>query len=229
MVRGVRVVGGFGLAGALILLPTTTGYAASLNNVTSATLTVQHGEPTVVAYLHDSFASPSKTDLDGRVLADGQVWSAPNKAFEVKSGECYTTKNNLPLSIGTVPWMSIPTTVVTADMTSSGAEDFGLLLQADRASQTAVGLRLLAGGDVRLARLDAGSWTTLASTSATLNGTWSLVYDHGTYSVYRNGNLQLTYVASPTEDAAWRANGDAGIYVTGDKTALWANFTVESP
>lgn len=225
----MRVAGAIVLAGALILLPISAGHAASLTPLTTASLSVQHGEPVVVALLHDGFASPSKADLDGRVLAEGQIWAAPTKTFEVQAGDCYTTKNNLPLSLATLPWMSIPTTVVSADLTSSGAQDFGLLLQADRSSQSAVALRLMTGNIVQLARLDAGVWTTLGSTTAGPNAAWSLRYDHGTYSVSRNAVTLISYAATPAEDAAWRTHGDVGIYASGNKTALWANFTVESP
>jgi len=227
----MRVVGGLGLAGALILFPATTGYAASLSGITSADLLVQSGEPGVIGSMSDGFASNKKEDLDGRTLADGQVWSAPAKDFEVNQGECVPTKNNLPLTLATLPWLSIPTTRVTSTIVQDGAGQFGLLLQADASTSTGVALRFLAGGTVEIARLHNGNWATLASTTATAVGTWSLGYDHGTYTASRNGTALLSYTASPSENTAWRANRDVGIFAEGPnaKDAIWTTFIVETP
>lgn len=227
----VRVVGGLGLVGALILVPATTGYAAGLGGISSADLYAQHGEPGVIGSMSDGFASNKRVDLNGRTLSDGQVWSAPSKDFEVYQGECVPTKGNLGLTIATLPWISIPTTRVTSTITQDGAAQFGILMQADAATQTGVALRILSGGNVEIARLHNGNWATLASTSAAGVATWSLTYDHGTYTAKRNGTPLLTYTATPSQDTAWRGYGDVGIFVQGPnaKDAIWTSFIVETP
>ena len=226
------VVGGLGLVGALILFPTTTGFAAGLGGISSADLYAQHGEPGVIGSMSDGFATKKTEDLDGRTLADGQVWSATPGDFEVikQTDEAAAQYNTPPLSIATLPWISIPTTQLTSQITKQGAGQFGLLMQADRASQTGVGLRFLSSGTVEIARLDNGIWATLDSATSSAIGIWTFTYDHGTYTA-TNGSTTLSYTASPSEDSAWRAFGDVGIFVKGPgaKNAAWTNFIVETP
>ena len=228
----VRGVGGLGLVGALILVPATTGYAAGLGGITSADLYAQHGEPGVIGFMSDGFATNKTEDLDGRTLADGQVWSATPGDFEVikQTDEAAAQTNNPPLSIATLPWISIPTTKITSQITKQGAGQFGLLMQADRTSQTGVALRFLDTGNVEIARLHNSNWATLATATSSAIGTWSFTYDHGTYTA-TNGSTTLTYTATPSEDSAWRAFGDVGIFVKGPgaKNAAWTNFIVETP
>ncbi len=224
------VVGGLGLVGALILFPTTTGFAAGLGGISSADLYAQHGEPGVIGSMSDGFAGSGKSDLDGRTLADGQIWSAPAKVFDVTGGQCEAAKNNTPMSIATLPWISIPTTRITSQITLEGAGQFGLIMQADQATQTGVALRFLSTGDVEIARLHNGNWATLDSATSSAIGTWTFTYDHGTYTA-TNGSTTLSYTASPSQDSAWRTYGDVGLFVDGPnaKNAAWSTFIVETP
>lgn len=226
----VMILGGCALAGGLLLSSIVPAYAADLTGLDAGIITAQHGLPGAIGSAADDFESPGKTDLAGRTLATGQQWSASTD-FEVTGGVAQGTKNNLGLSIATLPWVSIPTTRVTAQITAIGAAEFGLLLQADRDTNTGVALRLLDTGDVTLARLEAGSWITLATTSGATTGTWSLTYSFGTYSAILNGSTLLTYTASPAEQVAWLMNGDVGLFVAGPKgkDAAWADFIVETP
>ena len=224
------VVGGLGLVGALILFPTTTGFAASLGTISSADLYAQHGEPGVIGSMSDGFAGSGKSYLDGRTLADGQIWSAPAKVFEVTGGECAPTKDNAPFSIAALPWISIPTTRITSQITLEGAGEFGLLMHADQTTQTGVALRFRDTGNAEIARLHNGNWATLDSATSSAIGTWTFAYDHGTYTA-TNGSTTLTYTATPSQDSAWRAFGDVGIFVAGPKakSAAWTIFIVETP
>ena len=230
----VRVVGGLGLVGALILVPATAGYAAGLGGITSSELYAQVSEPGVIGSMSDGFSTSANQDLDGRTLADGQVWSATPGDFEVSKKDDWVTATKSsftpPLSIATLPWISIPTTRITSQITLQGAGMFGILMQADQATQTGVALRFLDTGNVEIARLHNGNWATLASATSSAIGTWSLTYDHGTYTA-TNGSTTLTYTATPSQDSAWRAFGDVGIFVAGPKAkdAAWSNFIVETP
>ena len=224
------ILGGCVLTGGLVLSAIVPAQAADLTGIDAGIITAQHGLPGAIGSAQDDFESPGKTDLAGRTLSTGQQWSA-SPDFEVTGGAAQATKNNVPLSIATLPWVSIPTTRVTAQITTFGAAEFGLLLQADRDANTGVALRLLDTGDVTLARLEEGTWTTLATASGATTGTWSLTYSFGTYSAVLNGSTVLTYTASPAEQVTWRGNGDVGIFVAGPraKDAAWADFSVETP
>ena len=224
-----RAAGALALAGALVLVPASTGFAASLAGISSASLYVQHGPGTLIGAMSDDFTGPGKSDLAGRTLVTGQAWSAPTKTLEATGGELELARGGLPITLATLPWMAIPTTRISADLGSSGSHDFGLAIQANQAAATATVLRIMPGNVVRLARLDGGSWTTLASATAGPNGTWVLQHEHGTYTVKRNGTPLLTYTATPAERLAWGAYRDAGVYVSGNKGCTWDNLTVESP
>ena len=127
------ILGGCVLTGGLVLSAIVPAQAADLTGIDAGIITAQHGLPGAIGSAQDDFESPGKTDLAGRTLSTGQQWSA-SPDFEVTGGAAQATKNNVPLSIATLPWVSIPTTRVTAQITTIGAAEFGLLLQADRDS-----------------------------------------------------------------------------------------------
>lgn len=231
-----KAAGGLGLVGSFVLpalllfgFPVVTGHAASLGGLLSASIFAATANPALAAALSDDFAAASPTDLDGRALATGQIWSAPPGVFEVEAGLCTSILQNAPFSMATVPWLDANSTQVSASLVESGARDFGLVLHADGGAGSAVALRLLAKGDVQIARYESGSWSTLASATATTDGDWVLRFDNGVYSAIRNGTVVASYSASAGEQAAWRAGTDVGIYVEGKRSGIWSNFQVVTP
>ena len=233
MPTGVRVAGGLGLVGALILGPMSVGYAAGLGGLNSVDLLTRSGEPSVGATMSDDFNTKSNADLSGRTLDGGQTWAATTGDFRLDKRRNWLTAQNAnsPLSLATLPWPSLPSTRVESNIAGLGAGQFGLLLHADRQALTGVALRFLSSGQVEIARLHNGNWATLASTTSSSTGAWSLTYDRGTYTADLRGTPMLSYTATPAQASAGPACSDVGVFVEGPNAtdAAWKSISVDAP
>ncbi len=230
MNRATALLGGAALtAASLMVVASATAYAAHLGGLTTTSMYVASPMPVAYASVSDDFttAGGPRQSLSGRVLANGQQWSAANNTFAVQAGEVSPWNNASTVRLATLPWVSAPTTTVTATLTGSGAYNFGLALHADVATSTAMILRLRGGDIAEIAVVQSGTVTVLASGIGGPNATWTLAFSNGTYTGIRNGTPIVSYDASALPGRPTFAT--AGLFLQGGINLSWDDLTVVTP
>lgn len=230
MNRVTALLGGAALtAASLMVVASMTAYAAPLGGLTTTSMFVASPTPVAYASMSDDFttAGGPRQSINARVLPTGQQWSAVNNTFAVQAGDVSPWNNASTVRLATLPWVSAPTTTVTATLTGSGAYNFGLALHADVATGTAMVLRLRQGEIAEIAVVQGGTMTVLASGTGNVNATWSLTFNNGTYAGVRNGTPVVSYDASALPGRPTFAT--AGLFLQGGITLSWDDLSVVTP
>lgn len=212
----------------VFILVSSTGMlgaaAASFGGLISSSIAAETVQPPLfIASLSDNFAGNGNLNAP-RILATGQPWNVNSGGYRTQAGQLRTNNSGAGPYVASLPWLRV-NTQVQADLSTTNQAQIGLFMQGTT-SDTGTVLRVANNGNAQLGYINGGVFTQWASGVGSANGTWSLSYFNGDYTVARNSVTIFTYTLPVGDRPTVEANGRVGVYSTGNTgQGRWDNFS----
>ena len=218
-----------GLVIGVAAVPHDNASAAALGGLTSASLL---GQSFLVGAVLATFDQPAGTSLATTSDSCGNAWHVLGGTITIGNGTAVSASAGLvTASVPLCNGGTNPNEEVGGDIHSSGASNFGLVLNAQtggRASTAAV-YSNKAGGSLSIQRVASdGTVTVWATATGTGGGNTPrflrFSYINGIYQASINNVVLLTYTVTAAEKIAVEANNELGLISVSDTRSTFDNL-----